>query len=199
MIATAQPAAAGEVHSRMRLSLAFVLALLFVPSVDATVVLPAQFGEVVSGSELIVYGRVTDVRSEWADGRRRIETLVTVDVLSWFKGSGGRTLTFVVPGGEIGRYRNVLVGAPIFRPGDEAFLFLRKQGDAAPHVFGLNQGVFRVRVDGRGVRQVTSPLLAPSGTAPVTVTRGDPSRRPMPVDAFGARIRTALAAGTGAR
>jgi hypothetical protein len=183
----------------MRLWLALVLALLFVPSIDATVVLPAQFADVVSGSELIVYGRVTSVTPEWTDGRRRIETLVTVDVLSWFKGGSGAALTFVVPGGEIGRYRNVLVGAPVFRPGDEAFLFLRRQGAAAPHVFGLNQGVFRVRLDQRGVRQVTSPLLAPSGAAPVTVKRGDPSRRPMAVDAFGARIRTALAAGTRAR
>lgn len=182
----------------MRLWLALALALLFVPSLDATVVLPAQFADVVSGSELIAYGRVTSVRAEWVDGRRRIQTLVTVDVLSWFKGGTGATLTFVVPGGEIGRYRNVLVGAPVFRPGDEAFLFLRSQGDAAPHVFGLNQGVFRVKVDDRGVRQVTSPLLASSAADAVTVQRGDPSRRPMPLDAFGARIRTTLAR-TGAR
>ena len=94
----------------MRLWLALALALLFVPSLDATVVLPAQFADVVSGSELIAYGRVTSVRAEWVDGRRRIQTLVTVDVLSWFKGGTGATLTFVVPGGEIGRYRNVLVG-----------------------------------------------------------------------------------------
>lgn len=183
----------------MRLWLTLAFALLFIPSLEATVVLPAQFSDVVGGSELIAYGRVTSVRAEWADGRRRIQTLVTVDVLSWFKGGNGPTLTFVVPGGEIGRYRNVLVGAPVFRLGDEAFLFLRRQGDAAPHVFGLNQGVFRVKVDDRGVREVTSPILASSAAGPVTVRRGDPSRRPMPLDAFGARVRTALAAETGGR
>jgi hypothetical protein len=183
----------------MRLWLVVALILVSVPSLDATVVLPAQFADVVSGSELIAYGRVTDVRAEWTDGRRRIQTLVTVDVLSWFKGGTGPELTFVVPGGEIGRYRNVLVGAPVFRPGDEAFLFLRRQKGVAPHVFGLNQGVFRVNIDERGVREVISPLLASSAAEPVTVRRGDPSRRPMPLDAFGARIRTTLAARTGAR
>ncbi len=183
----------------MRLWLSFLLAFVLVPSLHATVVLPAQFGEVVSGSELIAYGRVTDVRAEWTDGRRRIRTLVTVDVLSWFKGGGGTTLTFAVPGGEIGRYRNVVVGAPVFRPGDEAFLFLRSDGVAAPRVFGLNQGVFRVQVDERGVREVTSPVLAASGAGAETVRRGDPSRKPVGLDAFGARIRTALAARAFAR
>ena len=35
-----------------------------------------------------------------------------------------------------------------------------------PYVFGLNQGVFRVNVDQRGVRKVVSPLLLASGTDP---------------------------------
>ena len=63
----------------------FVLALLTVP-VNATVVVPAEFREVVGGSELIAYGTVVDVRSGWADGRSRIESVVTVDVAAWYKG-----------------------------------------------------------------------------------------------------------------
>ncbi len=69
-----------------------------------------------------------------------------------------------------------------------------------PYVFGLNQGVFRVNVDQRGVRKVVSPLLLASGTDPEVVRRGAVNRQPLALDAFGEQIRTAMAAGrTGAR
>jgi hypothetical protein len=168
---------------------------LLVSPLHATVVVPAEFREVVAGSALIAYGRVIDVHAEWVDGRRRIDSVVTVDVVSWFKGGNDSTLSFVVPGGEIGRYRQVMIGAPVFKPGDEAFLFLKTLDTGMPYVFGLNQGVFRVRVDERGVRKVTSPLLLASGTDPETVRRGAVTRRPMALDAFGDQIRAVMAAG----
>jgi hypothetical protein len=182
----------------MRSLFALAIAALVVSDLHATVIVPAEFREVVSGSELIAYARVVEVTPEWADGRRRIDTVVTVEVLSWFKGGSGSTLSFTVPGGEIGRYRNVLVGAPVFKPGDEAFLFLKTSGSARPYVFGLNQGVFRVRSDAQGQRQVVSPALLASGDTPQVVRRGDVARRPMAVDAFGAQIRTVMAASRGA-
>jgi hypothetical protein len=159
----------------------------------ATVVVPAEFREIVDGSSLIAYGRVTAVRPEWADGRRRIDSIVTVAVMSWFKGGTDSTLSFVVPGGEMGRYRQVMIGAPIFKPGDEAFLFLKTQGAVMPYVFGLNQGVFRVRIDARGVRNVVSPALLASGMAPEVVRRGAVTRQPLPLDAFGDQIRGVMA------
>ncbi len=41
----------------------------------------------------------------------------------------------------------MIVGAPEFVRGDETVLFLKTHGDDLPDVFGLNQGVFRVRID----------------------------------------------------
>ena len=187
----------------MRAFSAFVLFVgvaLLVPALHATVIVPAEFREVVGGSQLIAYGRVIDVHPEWADGRRRIDSVVTVDVMSWFKGGTDSTLSFVVSGGEIGRYRHVMIGAPVFKPGDEAFLFLKTEGTAMPYVFGLNQGVFRVRVDERGVRKVTSPMLLATSTDPETVRRGAVTRQPVALDAFGTEIRSVMAAGrAGAR
>ena len=181
-------------------SAALVLtALAALAPVHATVIVPAEFGEVVAGSALIAHGRVIDVQAEWADGRRRIDSVVTVNVLSWFKGGNASTLSFDVPGGEIGRYRHVLVGAPVFKRGDEAFLFLKEEGSPLPYVFGLNQGVFRVRADERGVRMVTSPALLAQGVEPEIVRRGAVNRRPEALDAFGTRIRSVLAARAGAR
>ena len=142
----------------------------------------------VSGSDLIAYGRVVDVRPEWADQRRRIDSVVTAEVLSWFKGGSDRTLSFVVPGGEIGRYRQVTIGAPSFAAGEEAFLFLKTQGSPMPYVFGLNQGVFRVRTDDSGARNVTTPALLAVSDQPETVRRGAVTRRPMAVGRFHHRV-----------
>ena len=111
---------------------------------------PAEFSEIVGGSEIIAYARVVDVRPEWADGRRWIDSVVTAEVVSYLKGGSDETITFKVPGGQLGRYRSVVVGAPVFTRGDEAVLFLKSNaahGGSLPDVFGLNQGVFRVRVD----------------------------------------------------
>ena len=109
----------------MRCLLALVAVLLFAPGLRATVLVPAEFREIVAGSQIIVYGRVVDVRAEWSDDRRRIDTLVSVQAGSYLKGGPASVVTFRVPGGQIGRYKNVMIGAPEFQPGEEAVLFLR--------------------------------------------------------------------------
>ncbi len=169
-------------------------------NVRATVLLPAEFREVVAGSEIIVYGRVADVRPEWSDDRSRIDSIVTLEAGTYLKGGPGGMVTFRVPGGQIGRYKNVMVGAPEFRQGEEVVLFLSASGPTIAHVFGLNQGVYRVRVDARtGQRLVVPPVLTASSDAPQSVVRGDASRQPLPLDAFAASVRTAMARSGGAR
>ena len=173
----------------------FVLCVLFTCTASATVLVPAEFREIVAGSEIIAYARVVDVRPEWADGRRWVNTVVTVDVVTYFKGgSDPSTIDFLVPGGTLGRYRSVLIGAPVFERGDEAVLFLTTRETDRPRVFGLNQGVFRVRPDTRtGQRMVVPPpLIAKASDKPERVTRGALDRRPLAVDAFGARVREVM-------
>src|SRR5687768_13078586 len=172
----------------------FVVCLLSAPGIGATVLVPAEFREIVAGSETIAYMRVVDVRPEWAEGRRQINSIVTAEVISSYKGEALPSVSFRVPGGQIGRYRSITIGAPIFRPGDEAVLFLQN-AEGVPHVFGLNQGVFRVRIDPRsGRRIVIRPALMASGDAPERVVRGAASRRAVDLDAFGAQVRAAMSA-----
>lgn len=176
--------------------LAFVLC--FVPSLSATVLLPAEFREIVSGSQIIVHGTISDVRAEWVDGRRRIESVVTVEPATFVRGTPTGAVTFRIPGGQIGRYKSLTVGAPTFTRGEEVVLFLRSSGPAMPRIFGLNQGVFRVRVDARGQKLVsTAPVMA-RGETPERVVRGALDRRPLPLDQFTAQVRTLLPQG-GAR
>lgn len=171
-----------------------VACLLMASAPGATVLLPAEFREIVAGSDVIAHVRVVDVRTGWADGRRRVESVVTADVVSYLKGGAGRTIAFRVPGGQLGRYRTVMVGAPVFSPGEEAVLFLRMRGESGPAVFGLSQGVFHVRQDAvSGRRIVVPPALIASGRETEIVRRGSPARRPLPLDAFGAQVLAVMA------
>ena len=183
----------------MRSAVLLALLLCFTPSLSATVLLPAEFREIVYGSQIIVYGRVSDVRPEWINGRRRIESVVTLQAADFYRGTPAERVTLRVPGGQIGRYKSVTVGAPEFRAGDEVVLFLRAQGPSVPQVFGLNQGVFRVRVEPRtGRRVVTQPILMARTAAPEPVVRGALHRTPLPLEQFATQVRTALRQG-GAR
>jgi hypothetical protein len=154
--------------------------------VAATVIVPADFSEIVAESHLIVHGRVVDVRSQMVGSFRTIESVVTIAVQEAIKGEPGETVSVRVPGGQVGRYRRFMVGAPVFRPGEEVVLFLSGRAPAIPMPFGLNQGVYRVSrgADGRG--RVAPPL------AEGRVVRGDPARRPIEVSSFVQQVRAAM-------
>jgi hypothetical protein len=162
----------------------------------ASVLLPADFKDIVSGSQVIVHGRVVDVRSEWSLDRSQIESYVTIAPAAFYRGTPTASVTFRVPGGQVGRYKQVTVGAPQFVPGEEAIVFLRGGGPTVPQVFGLSQGVFRVRVDQRnGQRTVVLPILMARGPCAEPVTRGARARQPLPIDAFSAQLRAAVQGG----
>jgi len=172
-----------------RLLSSLVLVVLTAAAACATVLIPIEFRELVRVSSTIVHGRISDVRSEWADGRRAVETFVTIDVTEYMKGSLGGTLTVRVPGGQIGRYRTIVVGAPSFREGDEVVLFLRSYNGVLS-VVGLSQGAFRVVADDTGRRLVTTPVvMGKSADAAEPVVRGDAARRPLAIDAFRDLVR----------
>ena len=166
-------------------------------ALHATVLVPIAFQELVTSAPVIVHGRVVDVRTEWVDGRRSIETFVTVQADEYLKGNLGDTLTLRVPGGQMGRYRTVFVGAPEFRDGDEVVLFLKHAGPSYPYIIGLSQGAFRVVADARtGRRMVTTPIVMGKGSGePERVVRGDVTRRPLPIEAFRDAVRQVMAKG----
>src|SRR4051795_2268087 len=90
-----------------------LLVLLAVPA-GATVVISADLGELSRDAVAIARGRVVALDAQWTDDQGTIETIVTLDVESYLKGSLGPTLRFRVPGGELGRLRSIVVGAPAF-------------------------------------------------------------------------------------
>lgn len=161
----------------------------------ATVLVPADMTELAREASVIVYGRVVDVRPQWADNRRRIETIVTLAVGEALKGQPGRHVSVRVPGGEMGRYRSVMVGAPTFRVGEDVVLFLGGAAPAMPHLLGLGQGVYRVSLDAGTGRTLVTPSVIPTASSPTRITRGDPNRRPVTVAEFARQVRAAIGSG----
>jgi len=117
--------------------------------------------------------------------------MVTLEVESYLKGSLGSTLRFRVPGGELGRFRSIVVGAPEFAVNQRIVVFLGARGPSVPHVLGLNQGVFHVsRAADNSGWLVTSPVMMPATAGNVRVVRGDPARRPLALDQFEQTVRS---------
>jgi len=160
----------------------------------ATVVVAADLGELARDARAIPRGRVVAVEGRWTDDRRTIETLVTLEVDGYLKGSLGDTLQFRVPGGELGRYRRIVVGAPEFAVGQRVILFLGASGPMVPYILGLNQGVYRITASADGTNwMVTPPAILPSAVG-TRIVRGDVSRQPLALADFESRVR-ALAGG----
>ena len=96
-----------------------------------------------------------------------------------------------MPGGRLGRYRSLVVGAPSFDAGQQVVVFLGAAPPAMPYVLGLSQGVFRIARGTAGL-VVTPPAVMPvSGGAANGLTRGDLSRRPLALAEFEQRVRAA--------
>ena len=173
---------------RMRRSQVVVLlvALAVMPT-QAVTVAPLSFEELVRQSSSVIYARVTDVRGQWTDDRRRIDSLVTVAVIKGLKGPSAAELTSTVPGGQVGRYLNLLPGAPSFARGDLAVLFLTARGPRLPVTTGLTQGIYRVTRDASsGAALVAPPVVEAAGQQSV---RGDSRRKPVPMATFEDAVR----------
>ena len=168
-----------------------VLACLATAGIDASVIRPIEFNDLVARSQAIVYGRVVEVRSRHNDDRTKVDTIVTVEVGSYLKGDLGKEVAFVVPGGTMGRYRTMAVGAPTFAEGEEVVLFLTARAPAIPHILGQSQGVFRVAVDGRTGERTIARVPRP-GFGPNIARSSSP---PMSLNTFSGLVRTAMESG----
>jgi hypothetical protein len=162
-----------------------------VATISATVVVPAAFVELVSESSLFVRGRITDVRTvPVPDGG--IDSIATVAVVSVLKGQADSVVFVRAPGGQLGRTRFVMVGAPVLTVGQSAILLLTRGADGLWRPLALSAGVVPVqrdRVTGRAV--VTPPVATVGRPSTGPVVRGDLRRRPIPVEEFDSWIRAA--------
>lgn len=167
-------------------------------SLTATVLLPADFKDIVVEATLIVRGHVTDVRGVVA-ASRDVESVATVAVDLTLKGEAADFLAVRLPGGTVGRYTTRLIGAPVLRRGEHAVFFLRRDRSNNWQPIGLSMGVFRLHADPESGRPVVHAPVVAGLTADLgPVRRGDPRRAPMPLASFESVVRLVLAGQTSA-
>lgn len=158
-----------------RVGLVSLVGVLATCSLSATVIVPAELGALAAEARVIARGRVVAVEGQVTGDRREIETLVTLEPESWLKAPAGaapETVRFRVPGGQVGRYRRIVIGAPEFVVGQRIVVFLSGSAPRVPHLVGLAQGVFRVSGAGGAT------IVANRATAAMSLV------------AFEARVRT---------
>jgi hypothetical protein len=153
----------------LKISTVVAVAVLVAGSAGATVLVPVDLADLSREARWIVRGRVADTHSRWADDHRRIETLVTLEPELFLKGAPSLSIEFTVPGGQLGRYRSIVIGVPQLAPGQRLVVFLGARTQAAPYVLGWIQGVFRI-AETAGGPIVTAPAgvrISGSAAAPV--------------------------------
>lgn len=159
----------------------------------ATVVVPAEFRQVVADAALIVRGRITDVRAVAVPGRG-VDSVGTVAVDAVLKGVADAFVSVRVPGGTLGRYRFVMVGAPVLRAGDTGLFFLVRDAGNRWRPVGLSAGVVRVEPDPSDGRPIVRPPILLGSTASVgRIARGDRRRASLPVMEFEEVVRLVVA------
>ncbi len=160
------------------------------PPASATIVVSLDLGELVQSADTVAYGRVVDVFTVRVDGRYS-DTLVTLAPSALLKGQATGDIVFRVPGGETGRYRTVVVGAPVLHVNDEVVVFLAGQAPRIPHVVGFSQGVLPITRDDARRPIVLAPPLA-DGAGGQRVVRGAAPGRVMMLSAFTEDVRAIL-------
>jgi lipid-A-disaccharide synthase len=179
-----------KVISTMRTMTVLLVLMIAAARAGATVLVPADLGDLSRGAHAIARGSIVAIDSRWTSAERRaIETIVTLRADTWLKGGLGSTVQFRVPGGRLGRYRSLVVGAPSFEPGQQVVVFLGAAPPAMPYILGLSQGVFRI-ARGTAGSVVTPPAVMPVSGAARRVIRGDLSRRPVALAEFEQRVRS---------
>lgn len=157
----------------------------------ATIVAGLDLAQLVDRADRIVHGRVVSVVPVRVEGRYT-DSMVTIAASAVLKGAPVGEIVFRVPGGESGRFRTVVVGAPALRVDDEVVVFLAGAPPFLPHVVGFNQGVLPVVRDDSGRAVLIVPPAAQSAGARSANAGG--AARVMTLSAFAEDVR-ALAEG----
>lgn len=161
---------------------------LLAVSVSATVLVPAGLTELAADANVIARGQVIAVDGRWVDGRRGIETVVTLQAEAFLKGRLSSVIQFRIPGGTLGRYRNIVMGAPQFSVGQRVVVFLGASGPELPHILGLSQGLYRIDVSMPGEPVVSPAPVMPGVAGPIA--RGVAARRPAPLIEFEREVKS---------
>jgi len=148
-----------------------------------------SFTDLAQQSTAIARLRCLSSESKWQNGEIWTET--RFEVIESNKGTLPRMLGVQMIGGLVGPLHSRVDGVPVFRTGEEVYLFLWVAPDGGYRVLGWQQGTFRIhRGDPDGAEQVTQDSAAASIFNPRT--KQFRRVRNLPIAIFRLKLRKAL-------
>jgi hypothetical protein len=169
----------------MRVIRHLALLSLMARAATATTLQPLDMAELSEAAQVVVHGQVVEQACRWSRDGQRIETVVTVEVMTRIRGEAGRETSFAVPGGRIGHEVGQVDGTPRFAVGEEVVVFLDVRGPDPPQLVGLGQGVLRVFV-AEGRRMVLAPRTEP--LRPGALRTEFVRRAPLPLETLAGQL-----------
>jgi hypothetical protein len=158
---------------------------------NATTLARLHFEELAQQSTAVARLRCLGSESLWEQGEIWTETRFAV--LERNKGTLPEVVTVRGMGGVHGGLRAHVDGVPVFRAGEEVYLFLWNRAGEPYRVLGWTQGTFRIARDSvSGVEIVTQDSARASIFDPKTRAFWREGIRNLPVALFQVKLRKAL-------
>ncbi len=179
---------------QIRMSLLAVTAAMLcaAQAIHATTLARMSLDQLVVAADAVARVRCVGAESRWENGA--IWTVTTFDVIESMKGPLPQQIVVRLPGGRTGHVTAAVDGAPRFRPGEEAVLFLEKSRAGGFSVSGWVQGTFRIIRDPRTAREtVTQDSSAFAVFDPAKRAFRTEGVRQMPFEQFRGSVSTAIA------
>jgi hypothetical protein len=137
-----------KIASHVRSSAAAMCMLVFIVAFSTALAQEQQkpIRELAKEADVVAVGRVTELKSEWDEGKTRIITRVSLAVDEYLKEGNERskTVTIVTLGGEIGEVGEMYTHVPTFRQSEQVAVFLRKDAKGDYRVSGGTQGKYSI-------------------------------------------------------
>ena len=101
--------------------------------------------ELTRKADVVVVGKVMDVRSAWSADRSRIQSTVTLAVVERIKGDGSqRSVTIFTPGGEVDGVGELYSHTARFKTDEQVLVFAAKDRQGRLKVIGGEEGKLTV-------------------------------------------------------
>ncbi|HEV8720211.1 MAG TPA: hypothetical protein VGW77_06180 [Candidatus Binatia bacterium] len=138
-----------------RIVIFLISSWLTVPGfVQATTLQKLSFDRLIGEADLIIKGRVEELKTRQVSDRRSMTTIVTVSIERQFKGPKVSSVTIEQPGGSVGDIAQGVPGLPEFSSGEEVIVFLKRQRGGAFNILGGKQGKFTAKTQPGGREEV---------------------------------------------
>ena len=133
----------------------FIYFLFFPVQESKAQVIKMSAEDLTKKSTAVLYGKCSEVKSEWNDKKDLIFTYVTVVPEEYIKGNLGSEAVITIPGGQVDDIRYEVSEMPLFVEGEEIVAFVWTNPAGKNIITGGYQGKMKIEKDSKtGERMV---------------------------------------------